>query len=500
MNWIRSTVLFALVLTFTTAVVVAAESPELPSASVYLKFDGDLRDASGNGHDATFHVEKGTGPLFQRGVFGEGLDLTGDDGYVAVNRKLPEQGTIALWYFVEPYYKYQTIFDNSLNPDAWELWIYDSGLLRFRNDGTRSAVVQHAFHRIGDIREWHHIALTWNRDDKSDGAVRLYIDGEAQDRSGWNYPSWSWTESGDTLYLGGSQNKRGNGIWDDFAIFDEPLSESQISQVYHLGVEHLNLVAQGASMAAQSKTQLVAHRGASYNAPENTMAAFQLAWEEGADAIEGDFYLSKDGKIVCIHDGTTKRTAGVDKRVVDQTLAELKQLDAGSWKAPKFKGEPIPTIEEVLACVPDDKKLLIEIKCGPEIVPELKRVLAASTLRPEQTVVISFGWDVILEVKKELPQLKALWLKGLKRDIETGGTDPALPETIENLKRFKVDGFDVNANDTTDETFAKSLRDAGLEFHVWTVDSPETAFKMISLGVDSITTNRPAWLRKQTGL
>ena len=87
--------------------------------------------------------------------------------------------------------------------------------------------------------------------------------------------------------------------------------------------------------------EIIAHRGASYDAPENTVAAFKLGWKQNADAVELDIWLSKDGKIVCLHDDNTKRTAGVDKAVADQTLAELRMLDAGSLKGTKWKGEKL---------------------------------------------------------------------------------------------------------------------------------------------------------------
>src|SRR5215218_7394628 len=82
--------------------------------------------------------------------------------------------------------------------------------------------------------------------------------------------------------------------------------------------------------------EIVGHRGASFDAPENTLASVKLAWEQKADAAEFDVFLSKDGKIVVIHDANTKRVAGVDKPVVQQTLEELRTLDVGKWKNPKF--------------------------------------------------------------------------------------------------------------------------------------------------------------------
>ena len=139
---------------------------------------------------------------------------------------------------------------------------------------------------------------------------------------------------------------------------------------------------------------IVAHRGASYDAPENTLAAFRLAWEQGADAIEGDFYLTADGQIVCIHDKTTKRVAPgqPELTVAKSTLQELRQLDVGRWKADKFAEERIPTLKEVLAIVPRQKRIFVEIKCGPEIVPILQQQLSDSDLKPEQ-IVMTRGAD-----------------------------------------------------------------------------------------------------------
>ena len=111
-----------------------------------------------------------------------------------------------------------------------------------------------------------------------------------------------------------------------------------------------------AASAADPRVEIVAHRGASHDAPENTLPALRLAWEQGADASEFDVYLTKDGRVAVIHDKDTKRVAAVDKRVADQTLAELKALDVGRWKAPRFAGTTVPTLEEMLADVPDGKQ------------------------------------------------------------------------------------------------------------------------------------------------
>src|SRR5690554_3096282 len=99
--------------------------------------------------------------------------------------------------------------------------------------------------------------------------------------------------------------------------------------------------------------ELIAHRGASWLAPENTLASVVLAWEMDADAVEIDIYLTSDNQIVLFHDATTKRTAGRDGLVEEQTLEQLRELDVGSWKGPQWEGEKIATLDQALATVPE---------------------------------------------------------------------------------------------------------------------------------------------------
>ncbi len=249
------------------------------------------------------------------------------------------------------------------------------------------------------------------------------------------------------------------------------------------------------SGSALAGPDIVAHRGASHDAPENTLAAFKLAWQQGADAIEGDFHLSKDGRAVCVHDATTKRTAGNNLKVAESTLAELQKLDVGSWKAPKYAGERIPTLEDVLATVPAGKRIFIEIKCGREILPAVKKALLAGKLKPEQTVIICFKAEVIAAAKKLLPDRKALWLTSFRKTTDTWLPDAK--SVLATLDRIKAGGVDCQAHKCVGKDFAQALRQAGKEFHVWTVDDPAVAKRFAQLGIDTITTNRPEFLRKQ---
>jgi glycerophosphoryl diester phosphodiesterase len=240
---------------------------------------------------------------------------------------------------------------------------------------------------------------------------------------------------------------------------------------------------------------VIAHRGAADDAPENTLAAFKLAWQQGADGIEGDFHLTRDGEIVCIHDADTRRTAGRAGQVAEATLAELRQLDVGSWKDEQWRGARIPTLGEVLATVPEGKQVFIEIKCGPDILPALKEALAGAGLQSGQAIVMSFDARVIGEAKRLLPQLKALWLTDFKAGPETG-VRPSAKEILQTLDKTGADGVGCRAHPAVDQAFMQALRTAQKEVHLWTVDDVALAKRYLQLGVDSLTSNRAGWLKQ----
>ncbi|HEY6872063.1 MAG TPA: glycerophosphodiester phosphodiesterase [Geobacteraceae bacterium] len=243
--------------------------------------------------------------------------------------------------------------------------------------------------------------------------------------------------------------------------------------------------------------ELIGHRGASFDAPENTLAAFRLAWEQGADGIEGDFRLTRDGEIVCLHDSTTRRTAGRNLAVAGATLAELRALDAGAQKGEAWAGERIPTLREVIATVPPGKRLFIELKSGPEILLPLAAILAEPGLAPEQAVILSFSDEVVAQSRQLLPEVKALWITDYKRDWHCGGWSPAIGEVLRTLERIGATGLASRAHRSIDAAFVRALHSAGMELHAWTVDAPRTAARFLALGADSIFTNRPGWLRER---
>lgn len=245
-------------------------------------------------------------------------------------------------------------------------------------------------------------------------------------------------------------------------------------------------------------TRIIAHRGASADAPENTLAAFRLAWRQEADGIEGDFRLTSDGRIVCIHDEDTACVAGTSLIVEHTPLAVLQTLDVGAWKGKPWQGERIASLEEVLAEVPAGKQIVVELKAGPEIVKPLADALERAPIPDENVLVISLVDATVAECKRRLPTVRCHWLSGYEQR-SNGDWWPSADEVIATVRRLGADGFGSESKpEHFDAEFVAQLRAAGIEeFHVWTVDDPAVARFYAGLGAWGITTNRPALIRAE---
>jgi glycerophosphoryl diester phosphodiesterase len=242
--------------------------------------------------------------------------------------------------------------------------------------------------------------------------------------------------------------------------------------------------------------EIIAHRGASWDSPENTVAAVLLAWQQGADAVEADFRLTGDGQIVATHDDSTLRIAGVDFRVHERSLVELRDLDFGRWKGARFEREPIPTLAELLATVPAGKRFYIEIKCGAEIAEPLVATIRDSGIPEEQIVLICFSAAVLTAIRRLIPEPPTYLVAEFLRDPNTGVWYPDAEAIVAEAAHAKLTGVDLMAA-RVDRELVQQVREAQLDLCVWTVDSPDEAQRLIELGVRRITTNRPGWLREQ---
>ncbi len=261
----------------------------------------------------------------------------------------------------------------------------------------------------------------------------------------------------------------------------------------HITIQALLSLLIISTSGCSKSVEIIAHRGASHLAPENTMASVTLGWEKDAD-VEVDIYLTKDNQIVAIHDKTTKRTAGVELTVAETTSQELRQLDVGSFKSEKYKGEPIPFLADIVESIPPGRKLYVEIKCGREVLPYLRELLAESG-KMSRIVIIGFNLDTVIK-SKELIDVPTYWLKGTDKNKKTDEWIPHDPQLIQIAEGNGLDGMDVHYAGVTRE-FVEAATAAGQKLYVWTVDDPKEAARLVHLGVAGITTNRPAWLREQ---
>ncbi len=221
----------------------------------------------------------------------------------------------------------------------------------------------------------------------------------------------------------------------------------------------------------------------------------KLAWLEGADGVEGDFHLTQDGEVVCIHDADTLRTTGVKMIIEKTTWAELKTLDAGSWKSPEFRGEKIPRFGEMLDHLPPDKLLVAEIKSGPATIAAIKAILESrkGKLDPRAIVIISFNAKVVAEARRLMPDNQA----HLVSSLDEYGHLAGMRKLDKALRRSGATGLQFQYLPAVTGEWIKSLKSRGLLTACWVVNKPEQAAKLAKGGIDFITTDRPGPLRAE---
>ena len=236
--------------------------------------------------------------------------------------------------------------------------------------------------------------------------------------------------------------------------------------------------------AAGSAPLVVAHRGASAAAPENTLAAFRLAMEQGATVVECDVHLSADGVPVVIHDERVERTTNGRGGVSDLTLTQLQVLDAGSWHDRRFTGERIPTLDATLALCAQRARVFVELKRGGG--QALVDAALASIARSGCDVaVISFGPAEVAGVARARPDLALGFLVGKAQMAEHGA-----PRAVAVAGELGA-GFISPHHEAVDAALVEAARAKGLPVSVWTVDDAARMHALSDLGIDAITTNRP---------
>ncbi|MEA3434709.1 MAG: glycerophosphodiester phosphodiesterase [Campylobacterota bacterium] len=229
---------------------------------------------------------------------------------------------------------------------------------------------------------------------------------------------------------------------------------------------------------SEDNVEIIAHRGAAGAAPENTMAAIHKAIEDHTDWVEIDVQETKDGKIVVIHDSDFMKISNVPTKVWDGTLAELRQIDIGSWFDPKFASERIPTLEEVLLAAKGKAKVLIELKYYGHDEQLEQRVIdiVEKTGMSQNIALMSLKPEGIKKVRALRPKL------------ETG---ILLSKAIGDISKMDVDFLAINMG-IMQTNFVRRAHKVGKKVYIWTANDPVSMTSMISLGVDGVITDEPA--------
>lgn len=229
---------------------------------------------------------------------------------------------------------------------------------------------------------------------------------------------------------------------------------------------------------------IFAHRGASAHAPENTLAAFELAVAQGAPAVELDVKLTSDRYLVVLHDHTLQRTTNGSGLLAATSFEALRELDAGSWKDAKFAGEKVPLLEEVLEVV--GKKVLINIELTNYTTPydglphEVIALVQKHGLQ-DRVIFSSFNFNNLILAKKNLP--------------ETPCGQLILPGRTGWLERLAARFIQIEAEHPftadVDEAYVERTHKRDRRVHVWTVNDPADMRRLRSFGVDGIFTDDP---------
>jgi glycerophosphoryl diester phosphodiesterase len=238
--------------------------------------------------------------------------------------------------------------------------------------------------------------------------------------------------------------------------------------------------------------KVAAHRGLSWEFPENTLPAFEAAVAAGADLVELDFHSTCDGMLVCAHDETLGRCLGgrrpdlVGRKITELRCEQLGTVDLGVWRHERFAGTRMPMLREVLEQFARRRPvLLIEQKTGTvdQLLEELDRVQMAG-----RVIVQSFGWQFLKELHGRRPEIVLAAL----------GSGPITPEKVAEMKGMGAAAAHWQDTGVCSEAVGR-LHAEGLEVWVWTVDS-EMAFRgAAAMGIDAITTDRCDFARKVIG-
>ena len=236
---------------------------------------------------------------------------------------------------------------------------------------------------------------------------------------------------------------------------------------------------------------IIAHRGESYDAPENTLASVNLAWERGADAVEVDIRMTKDKKIVVIHDSTTKRTGNKNYKIEECLYNKLKNINVGFINGIKYKAETIPLLTDVIKTIPEDKLLLIDIKIGKENIPYLESIISSVRHQKENIILISEKYEILKKLKQKIPEVETYLI--LEKKWCWSGFNAK--QILKKCKAIGLEGIDIKDGIYLTKEFIESIKNARVKIYTWTVNDPARAQILFNNGINGITTDRANWLK-----
>lgn len=262
---------------------------------------------------------------------------------------------------------------------------------------------------------------------------------------------------------------------------------STIATLFGVGISMIGVVRSDETTSCVR----IGHRGAPTLAPENTLAGVREAIKVGVDGIEFDVKFTADHKMIVIHDGDLKRTTnGGDAKVADKTLAELRQLDAGSWGPwanGQFPGEKLPLPEEIVHEIVASGAFPVVHIAEAGLVSDVVRVLAAEKAL-DRAVIFCFGYDAMEKLVTECPQVRKGWLVE-KSNFEKDGIEGVVAKAL----RAKCSILAPAGSAVTPELMA-ACRQANLPLWVWTINEQAQMEQAIGVGVDGIITDAPQLL------
>lgn len=244
----------------------------------------------------------------------------------------------------------------------------------------------------------------------------------------------------------------------------------------------------------QLEDVIIAHRGESYDAPENTLAAINLAWNRNVKAVEIDIHLTSDNEIVVFHDYNTKRLTGASYTIAKTPISSLKHLEVVSPKKTQSKGEKIPTLSEVLQTIPMNCRLIIEIKSSSKILLPLSNILRTCGLSNNQIEIICFNYGLLKKAKKLMPQYTMLLLLNLDYSLRGRLVTMNKKRIINRAKKANLNGVNVWAGKLLNSNFINSFHSEELLVYCWTVNDVNHARSLLNYNIDGITTDRAQWI------